>query len=141
MARCALSASPPTSTSAAASAVPARGSASVATVPTSAGPARKATLDAIDSSANAVGSSSLPASACDQRAATSAPICGIVAPASTASGSIGPPASSPAIARPCAVTNSGTTRVCPYRSMTRATCGPITASVTAKAPVTRPARP
>ena len=101
-----------------------------------------------DSSANAVGSGaagSSPSSAA-QRAADSAPSWGMVAPASTPPAVIsqsGVPAatraSSVATAAAWASSAGGSTRVWPKRSISRASCGPATASATANPPVTSPA--
>ncbi len=103
---------------------------------------------ASDSSANALGSAAgrSSRSSAAQRAADSAPSWGMVAPASTppaAMSQYGAPAvtrtSSVATAAAWASSVGGSTRLWPKRSISRASCGPATASATANPPVTSPA--
>jgi len=132
----------------AARALPAAGWTKTQTVATRTGPTRNASSFANDSRANAAGNAGLPSSNADQRAADSAPICGIDEPARIPAETIShsgrlltTAVSNNATATPWASRHRGSTRVWPKRSIRRATCGPITASETANPPVTMPAEP
>ncbi|GAA1554474.1 hypothetical protein GCM10009789_04840 [Kribbella sancticallisti] len=99
-----------------------------------------------DSRAKADERTGFPRSACAQRAAVWAPICGSEPPARTPArinihtgddDTVRP--ISREIAEACSSRVIGSMRGCPNLSISRATCGPPTASAMAKPPVTLPA--
>ena len=147
---CAAKHSPPATTKAAASIVPAAGYPLAPRMLTRTGPARYAVSLTTDSSANAAGNAAARSSrsSAAQRAADSAPSWGMLAPTRTPPAVIsqsGTPAaaraSNAATAPAWASSTGGSTRVWPKRSISRASCGPATASATANPPVTSPAAP
>ena len=138
----------PAMVAASAEASPASGWTVVASVVTRAGPTMKTTSSTTDSNAKAVRRSPLSSTRCDQRERTDEPIWGSPAPATAANRcghGAGRPASTEAIIptsprekRPAA---SGSTRLCPNRSMSRAWRTANEAFATRKAADTVPAVP
>ena len=114
---------------------------------TNGGPKTKITSSRTDSSEYAVRSSGCPARTVDQRARTSEPMFGYVAPATTATGNrvqegacaVASHTSS-RIARLEAATCGGTARAWPYRSISRDSRGWISAPARANDADTAPAR-
>ncbi len=139
---------PETRISPAASSVPSFGMPNAPSRETRTGPPRKTTLLATASSANAAGSRCRPCapSSATHRAADTPPSCGMLAPSSAVIvhrsqvGSDPSTSTTTSTATPaCPAACHGSTTGWPYRSSSRASCGPTTASPTAKQPVAAPA--
>ena len=132
--RCESSSTVPTTSMVVASSSPALGLICSATMVASGGPRMNTASSTSDSQANAVRSNEVPCSCTDQRARTSGPTIGWEAPATNASRKTGQVsdvhrvmAIIPSSAGTCTSSWIGTTLDGPNESISRLTCGPMTA--------------